>query len=121
MTLFGNLSASFKYLDTAMKTMPMKKLTMEHVPTHLMHKMSKNKEKELQNEDTTMVLQKNKGGNSFPSQSAKSCFYYGKPDHIARFCSKTKNKQQNNAKNTKNDDDYTFVMRDDTHFNSIYI
>ena len=46
-----------------------------------------------------MVLQQNKGDNSFMRLGIKSCFYCGKLGHIAHFCYKTKNKKQKNTKN----------------------
>ena len=119
MTLLESLPASFEYLITAMETMPMKELTMDYVTMRLMHEMSKRKEKEPQGEDVAMVLRQNKGDNSFPRQGAKSCFYCGKPGHIARFCYKAKNKEQEQTKNAKDDDDYTFVMRNETHSKSM--
>ena len=59
-----------------------------------MHDMTKRKEKESQGEDVAMVLRQNRGGNSFPHQGAKSCFYSGKPSYIAFFWYKTKNKER---------------------------
>ena len=56
MTLLKSLSTSFEYLITAIKTMPMKELTMDYVTECLMHDMSKRKEKKPQGEDATMVL-----------------------------------------------------------------
>ena len=78
-----------------METIPVKELTMDYVTACLMYEMSKRKEKEPQGEDAAMVLRQGKGDNSFPRQGAKSCYYYGKPDHIVRFCYKTKNKSEN--------------------------
>ena len=54
--LLESLPTSFEYLITAMETMPMKELTMDYVTAHLMHEMSKCKEKEPQGEDAAMVL-----------------------------------------------------------------
>lgn len=40
--------------------------------------------------------------------------------HIMRFCYKTKNKKWEQTKNAKDDDDYAFVMRNETYSNSMY-
>jgi hypothetical protein len=48
MTLLESLSPSYKYLITALETLPMKNLIMEFVTARLMHEVSKKKEKELQ-------------------------------------------------------------------------
>ena len=93
MILLESLLTSFKYLITAVKTMPMKELTMDYVTAHLMHKMLKRKENEPQSEDAAMMLCQIKGNNSFSHQGAKSCFHCNKPDHIVCFCYKLKNKE----------------------------
>jgi hypothetical protein len=93
MTLLESLLASYEYLITAMKTMPMKDLTMNYVTTRLIYEMLKRMKKKPQGEDAAMMLRQTKGGNSFPRQSAKSYFYCGKLGHIARFCYKAKNKE----------------------------
>ena len=46
MILLESLSALFEYLITAIKTMPMKKFTMDYMTARLMHEMSKRKENE---------------------------------------------------------------------------
>ena len=46
MILLESLSALFVYLITAIKTMPMKKFTMDYMTARLMHEMSKRKENE---------------------------------------------------------------------------
>ena len=43
MTLFENLSTSYKYLMIVLKTILMKKLRMDYVMTQLMHKILKRK------------------------------------------------------------------------------
>ena len=93
MILLEILLASFEYLITAMKTMPMKELTMDYVTAHLMHKMLKRKENEPQSEDAAMMLCQIKGSNSFSHQGAKSCFHCNKPDYIVCICYKLKNKE----------------------------
>ena len=90
----------------------MKKLTMDYVTPCLINKMSKRKENP-QGENAAMMLQQNKNDNSFMYQSAKSCFYCGKPGHIACFCYIAKNKDREIATNTNDDNDYTFVMRNE--------
>lgn len=47
MTLFKKLPPSYKYMITTLETMPMKELTMECMTVHLMHVISKRKEKKL--------------------------------------------------------------------------
>ena len=64
-TLFKSMSTSYKYLTTALKTMPMKEITIDYYVTARIHEMSKGKEKKLQDEDATTILRQNKGGNSF--------------------------------------------------------
>jgi len=121
MTLLESLPASYEYLITALETMPMKELTMEYVTARLMHEVSKRKEKEPQGDDAAMMLRQGKAGNSFPrqgGQGARTCFYCGKPGHIARFCYKAKNKERENAKNAKDDDDYAFAARHGAHSRS---
>jgi hypothetical protein len=55
---------------SALKTTPMKELTMDYVMARLRHGMSKCKETDLQDKDTAMVLQQSNNGNSFSSQGA---------------------------------------------------
>lgn len=50
MTLLESLSASYEYLITALETMQINELTIEHMMTHLMHKMLKNEDKKIQSE-----------------------------------------------------------------------
>ena len=45
--------------------------------------------------------------------------FYSKPSHIACFCSKTKNKEQDNEKNAKDNDNYLFIIRNEVHFKSM--
>lgn len=109
MTLLISLSASYKYLITTLETMLIKELTMDYVTTRLIHEVLKSKKIEIQGEDATMMLQQSNGNNSFPHQGAMTCFYCNKPSHIAWFCYKTNNKKYKNAKNAKNNNNYTFV------------
>src|ERR1700724_2727756 len=69
-----------------LETMPMKELTTEYVTARLMHEMSKRKEKEPQGEEVALVSRQSKGGDPRLRQGVKTCFYCGKPGHIARFC-----------------------------------
>ena len=99
MTLLENLPVSFEYFITVMETMLMKNLMlmkdlmMDCVTTHLMHEMLKCQKNKPQSENAFMVLRQNKGGNLFPCQGLKSCFYCGKPDYTTCFCYKAKNKK----------------------------
>lgn len=107
--LLENLSASYNtYLVTALEVMPMKEPTMIHVMVRLMYETSKCKKKEPNVKMVSWCY--NKVDNSFPRQGASSCFYCGKPSHIACFCYKPKNKERKNVKNAKDDDDYVFVL-----------
>lgn len=45
--------------------------------------------------------------------------YCGKLSHIARFCCKAKNNTQENAYNTKNDDEYAFAMQHGIHLETM--
>lgn len=81
-------------------------LNMEYVTCDLMHKMLKKEEKEVHGNDTTMLLRQGKVDNF-----AKTCYYYDKYGHIARFCYKAKNMEQENVNNTKEDDDYIFTIQ----------
>lgn len=121
MTLLDNLPSSYEYLITAMKTMSIKDLMMDYVTTRLIHEMSKRKKNDLRFEYLAMMSRQTKAGNSFRRQGAKSYFYCDKPNHIACFCYKTKNKEQKQVKNAKDDDDYVFVMQNEAHSKSIYI
>lgn len=87
----------------------MKKLTMDYVTPCLINKMSKRKENP-QGENAAMMLQQNKNDNSFMYQSAKSCFYCGKPGHIAQFCYKAKIRKRKNANNVKHKDEFALCF-----------
>jgi hypothetical protein len=52
-------------------------------------------------------------------QGTRTCFYCGKPDHIARFCYKAKNKERENAKIVKDDTDFVFTVQCTTHARSM--
>lgn len=97
-----------QYLVTALEVMPMKEPTMIHVMVRLMYETSKCKKKEPNVKMVSWCY--DKVDNSFPRQGASSCFYCGKPGHIACFCYKPKNKERKNVKNAKDDDDYVFVL-----------
>jgi len=60
------------------------------------------------------MLEQNKVCDLFLYKGTKSCFYCGKPSHIASFCYKTKNRKRKNAKDAKDDDDYIFNAQWDT-------
>jgi hypothetical protein len=94
MTLFESFPASFEYLINVLETMPMKELAIDYVMVHLMHETSNLKENKPQGKDAAMVLRPNKGGNSFPHQDTKSCYYCGKPSHFAHFFFKTNHKER---------------------------
>lgn len=91
MILLKSLSSSYKYLITTLETMLMKELTMEYVTTRFLYKMLKMKEKKSQSSDVALVLHQDQMSNLSWQGEAKTCYYYGKPGHIARFCYKTKN------------------------------
>ena len=116
MTLLDSLPPSYEYLITALETLPMKDLTMEYVTSRLMHEVSKRKEKEPQGDDAALVSNQGKGGKS---GNAKTCYYCGKPGHIARYCYKAKNKDKENANAAKDDDDYAFAIQEGAHFNTM--
>ena len=61
------------------------KLSMEYITVHLMYKMLKKNEKEVQGDDAAMVLRQGKADNF-----AKTCYYYGKYGYIVRFGYKAK-------------------------------
>ncbi len=61
MTLLESLPPSYKYLITALETLPMQDLTMEYVTARLMHEVSKRKEKEPQGDDATLVSMQGRG------------------------------------------------------------
>jgi hypothetical protein len=123
MTLLESLPPSYQYLITALETLPMQDLTMEFVTAQLMHEVSKRKEKEPQGDDEVMVLTQGRGVTTSTRKDTKTCYYCGKPGHIARFCFKVKNnnnKEKENANKAKDDDDYYFATKDGDHFKAIY-
>ena len=99
--------------------MLMREFMMDYVTARLMYEISKRNEREPQGEDAAMMLRQGKNDNSFPRQGTKSCYYCGKPDHIARFRYKTNNKEWEQMKNVNEDDDYTFVTRNEIHSKSM--
>jgi hypothetical protein len=56
MTLLESLSPLYVHLITALKTISIKKLTIQFLRAHLMHRMLKKKEMEPQSDDVAMVL-----------------------------------------------------------------
>ena len=92
MTLFESLPASYEYLITALGMMLIKEFMIDYLTACLMHEISKCKQNEYQGGNATMILQKNKGGNSNQHQGMKLNFYCDKPGYIVCFCYKTKNK-----------------------------
>jgi hypothetical protein len=116
MTLLESLPPSYEYLITALETLP-----MEFVTARLMHEMSKRRENEPQGDDVAMVSMQGKGGTTSTHKDTKTCYYCGKPGHIARFCFKAKNnnKEKENANKAKDDDDYAFATKDGDHCKAI--
>ena len=119
MTLLGSLLALYKYLITALETMPMKELTMKYVTARLMHEMSKHKEKELQGKDVAMVSRQSKAGDPPSRRGVNTCLHCDQPDHIARFCYKTKNKKRENANNVQDKDEFAFATQHKAHSRSV--
>lgn len=74
---------------------------------------------ETQSEDTVKMSQQNKEGNSPFWQGIRTSFYCDKPDHIAQFCDKAKNKEREDAKNTKDDDGFAFATQYKVYLGSI--
>jgi hypothetical protein len=93
---------------------------MEFVTARFMHEVSKRKEKEPQGDDAAMVSMQGKGGTTSTRKDTKTCYYCGKPGHIAQFCFKAKNnKEKENANKAKDDDDYAFATKDGDHCKAI--
>ncbi len=85
-----------------------------------MHEVSKRKEKEPQGDDVAMVSMQGRGGTTSTHKDTKTCYYCGKPGHIAQFCFKAKNnKEKENANKAKDDDDYAFATKDGDHCKAI--
>jgi hypothetical protein len=98
----------------------MQDLTMEYVTARLMHEVSKRKEKEPQGDDAAMVSMQGFRGTTSTRKETKTCYYCGKPGHIARFCFKAKsNKDKENANQASDDNDYAFVTKDGDHCKAI--
>jgi hypothetical protein len=98
----------------------MQNLTMEFQIARLMHEVSKRKEKEPQGDDAAMVSMQGRGGTTSTRKDTKTCYYCGKPGHIARFCFKAKNnKEKESANKARDDDDYAFVTKDGDHCKAI--
>lgn len=76
--------------------------------------------KKCKGDDATMVLRQGKAYNSFSHQYAKMCFYCGKPNDVAHFCFKAKNKERKNANNENGDDDYAFATWYEAHSENAY-
>ncbi len=68
-----------------------------------------------------MMSMQGKGGTTSTRKDTKTCYYCGKPSHIARFCFKAKNnnKEKENANKAKDDDDYAFAIKDGDHCKAI--
>jgi len=67
-----------------------------------------------------MVSTEGKGGTTSTHKDTKTCYYCGKPGHIALFCFKAKNNKENeNANKAKDDDDYAFATKDGDHCKAI--
>jgi len=64
-----------------------------------------------------MVSMQGKGGTTPRRKETETCYYCGKPGHIARFCFKSKNnnKEKENANKAKDNDDYAFATKDGDH------
>ena len=119
MTLLDSLPPSYEFLITALETMPMKELTLEAVTARLMHESTKRKEKAPHGDDAAMVLRQGKGGNTSYTKDSRTCYYCGKPGHIARFCFKAKNKERESANKAMEEDDYAFVSHVGAQFKGL--
>ena len=98
----------------------MQDLTMEYVTARLMHEVSKRNEKEPQGDDAAMVSMQGFRGTTSTRKETKTCYYCGKPSHIARFCFKAKsNKDKENANQARDDNDYAFATKDGDHCKAI--
>jgi transposase InsO family protein len=115
----SNLSSDPIVFNT-LETLPMQALTMEFVTARLMHEVSKRRENEPQGGDAAMVSTQGRGGTTSTRKDTKTCYYCGKPGHIARFYFKAKNnKEKENANKAKDDDDYAFATKDGDHCKAI--
>ena len=76
-----------------------------------MYEILKRKEKEPENDDVALMLHQGKVGNPSWRKDIKTCYYCGKPGHIACFCYE--------ANNTKDDDDYSFATQHEAHSEAI--
>lgn len=111
MIFLESLLMSNEYPITALNTMP----TKEYITTRLMHKMSKHKENEPQGKDEVMMSCQNNVSDSPSRQGIRMCFYCGKQGHIAHFWYKIKNKERENAKNSKDKDRFIFATQYTVH------
>ena len=93
--LLESLPTSFEYLITAMETMPMKELTMDYVTAHLMHEMSKCKEKEPQGEDAAMVLWQGKGTTYFCAKAQNRVIIVANHATLYVFTTKQRTRNEN--------------------------
>lgn len=66
-----------------------------------------------------VMLRQSKADNPPSRQGVITCFYCGKADHISQFCYKSKNKERENAKNAKDEDEFTFAMQYKAHTRSV--
>lgn len=77
-----------------------------------MYKMLKRKEKEPLEDGAVIILLQNKVDKPSRHKDIKMCYYYSKPRHIARFCTKQRTKiKKKNTNNMKDDDDYIFIAQ----------
>ncbi len=83
MTLLESLPPSYEYLITALETLPMQDLTREFVTARLMREMSKRRAKEPQGGVVAVVSMQGRGGTTSACKDTKTCYYCGKPSHIA--------------------------------------
>lgn len=67
------------------------------------------------------MLRQGEWNNPSSCKDVKMYNYCGKPSHIARFCYKAKNNNQENAYNTKNDDDTAFATQHVIHLGAVFL
>ncbi len=73
-----------------------------------------------QGDDAAMVSMQGRAGTTSTRKDTKTCYYCGKPGHIARFCFKAKNnKEKESANKARDDDDYAFATKDGNHCKAI--
>ncbi len=67
-----------------------------------------------------MVSMQGRGGTTSTRKDTRTCYYCGKPGHIARFFNKAKNnKEKESANKARDDDDYAFATKDGDHCKAI--